>query len=69
MNSPMPLEIYLPNMRKKSLMQQCRFVPSFEVEGRRYKGYPSDAVEEYIKYNPQPADFSVWLQNNWQQIK
>lgn len=41
----------------------------FECEGRLYYGDTVNAIKEFIKNNPQPADLSVWLQDNWEAVK
>lgn len=50
--------------RIMNLLKDCKHVSCFEHEGRLYKCYEVDAVKEFIKNNPTPADMSVWFQNN-----
>ena len=64
-----PLEPNPYYERLSNLMAKCNRVLAFEVEGVIYKGYEVDAVKEFIKQNPNKADFAVWLDNNYQILK
>ena len=50
------------------LMESCKSIDCFEHEGRTYKGDKVMAAKSFIKNNPQPADFSVWLQDHYRQL-
>ena len=55
--------------RKSKLRKQCYLNICFEHEGRIYLGNPDKAIDSFIKNNPNPADFSVWLQDNFRELK
>jgi len=55
--------------RKNKLRKQCSLNVCFEHEGRIYLGSPDKAVQMFIENNPNPADFSVWLQKNFREVK
>jgi len=51
------------------LFDRCVEVSVFKHENRMYLGNLTNAVKRYIKNNPTPSDFSVWLQNNYKELK
>ena len=56
---------YTPEQKRKyDLINSCNAIDCFTHEGRIYAGSIIYAVESFIKNNPNPADFSVWLQKN-----
>jgi len=54
--------------RLLNLIDSCEDVHVFKHEGRMYFGNKTQAVKDYIKNNPTPSDFSVWLQNNYKEL-
>ncbi len=52
------------NERKKELMP----VKCFKYNGVIFKGNYEMAAALFVYENPQPADFYVWLQNNYKQL-
>lgn len=54
--------------RYKKLLKECKDIGVFEHEGRLFKGYKAFAVVQFIKSNPEPEDFNVWLQDNYEGI-
>lgn len=54
--------------RQSSLLSECHQINAFEHEGRIYLGHNVTAVKNFIKNNPTPADFGVWLQKNYKEI-
>lgn len=57
------------NERLLKLLDKTENVLAFEYEGVKYLGNNVTAVKRFINDNPQPADFHVWLQDNYHQIK
>lgn len=55
--------------RYKKLQDKCTEIDIFECEGRYYYGTSVNAIKAFIDNNPQPADLSVWLQDNWEEFK
>lgn len=55
--------------RYKNLIRQTRDVSLFEHDGRYYKVNKTYAILKFIYDNPQPEDFSVWLQQNFEEYK
>lgn len=55
--------------RLLNLIDRCVEVSVFKHENRMYVGNITNAVKRYIKNNPMPSDFSVWLQNNYKELK
>jgi hypothetical protein len=55
--------------RRNNLVEQIEKVKCFKVGGLFFIGKYKEAVEKFIENNPEPADFFVWLQNNWKQLK
>lgn len=55
--------------RFKKLEKQITEMDIFECEGRYYYGNHIEAIKRFINSNAQPADFSVWLQDNWEAFK
>ena len=52
--------------RYRNLLQQTKPVNFFEHEGTIYKGNQRIAAINFMLDNPTPADFKVWLDNNYQ---
>ncbi len=77
MNDGMPINTknteeidYTPEqLREMSLFRKCIQIDCFMVEDRIFKGYFVSAVKEFTKNNPQPADFYVWLQDNYTELR
>jgi len=40
----------------------------FQYEGRFFIGKLETAIQNFIKNNPDPADFYVWLQDHYTEI-
>jgi hypothetical protein len=57
---------YLNRLMK--LINSCEKVSVFKHEGRMFLGDEIQAAKEFIANNPQLADFSVWLQQNYKEI-
>jgi len=55
--------------RLLNLIDSCEEISVFKHENRMYLGNLTNAVKRYIKNNPTPSDFSVWLQNNYKELK
>ena len=55
--------------RMNKLLDSMEPVHAFRHEGRMYLGYLVNAATDFIKNNPFPADFSVWLQDNYKELK
>lgn len=51
------------------LTKECKQIEAFEYEGVKYLGYFVNAVKDFISSTNYPADFHVWLQTNYTQIK
>lgn len=49
----------------KNLLDKCKEWEFFEHEGRIYRGHYITACKEFIKNNPTGGDFSVWLQDHY----
>lgn len=62
-------ELNPDEIRIMELLKKCTDVLAFEYEGVKYLGYHVTAIKQFVADNPQPADFHVWLQNNYKQIK
>lgn len=56
----------LREMRFFKLFRECSDLKVFRNNGNFYKGSGAEAVQEFIKANPEPADFHVWLQDNYE---
>jgi hypothetical protein len=54
--------------RAINLLKKISDVTVFEYEGVMYMGSKLLAVRDFMKNNPQPADFHVWLQDNNKKI-
>ena len=54
--------------RSAKLIDKCKIVPAFSYEGIVYEGYIEKAVFDFIKAEPNPADFHVWLQKNYKTL-
>ena len=54
--------------RLLNLIDSCHEVEVFTHENRMYLGNITNAVKRYIKDNPTPSDFGVWLQDNYKQL-
>lgn len=55
--------------RLLSLLAQCEEVATFELEGRMFLGYKPEVIKAFIKANPLPVDFSVWVQQHYRELK
>lgn len=42
---------------------------AFQHNGTMYLGNAVEVIKNFIKNNPEPADFNTWLQRNCQEIK
>lgn len=72
MNSLGEMSIYLNDAqyeRMKQRMDELKPVQCFEYNGNLFKGDYKKAALLFVYNNPDPADFFVWLQNNYEQIK
>lgn len=58
----------ITNQSRFELWRQLDYVPAFSLGGRIFLGNASDAVADFIKANPEPADFYVWLQDNYKEV-
>ena len=54
--------------RLLNLFDSCEDVAVFKHGDRMYFGDKYSAVREYIRCNPEPSDFSVWLQQNYKEV-
>lgn len=54
--------------RLLDLTDSCHEIEVFSHENRIYLGNRTNAVKLYIKNNPEPSDFGVWLQDNYKQL-
>ena len=54
--------------RIMKLLSKCKEVSFFEYEGVFYKGDRVKAIKDFCNSQPYPADFHVWLQDNYQQF-
>ena len=57
------------NKRKEQLLKRGTNMTIFEVEGSFYIGKLEDAIDRFIYNNPRLADFSVYLQKNYKEVK
>jgi hypothetical protein len=62
------IEIDANESRLLNLVDSCEDVEVFKHGSRMYFGNKIQACKNYIQNNPTPADFSVWLQNNYKQL-
>jgi hypothetical protein len=63
-----PVEYSPDEKRLMDLLSKVKDIPCFEYEGVKYLGYHVEAVKEFCENTTYPADFHVWLQNNYKQI-
>ncbi len=57
------------NTRQQNLLAKTTPITVFAYEGRYYLGDRNIAIASFIHNEPQPADFSVWLQDNMTEFK
>ena len=51
-------------------LRQMKDVNVFECGGRLFLGYSADVAKAYQKSHPEgDADFEVWVQNNYPELK
>lgn len=50
-----------------ALINECKEVPVFKIDGFYFKGSMSNAVEKYVDQNPSKK-FIIWLQDNYKQL-
>ena len=54
--------------RLLELTKRCKRVEAFEFEGVKYLGNFTAACKQFCKETQYPADFHVWLQDNYKPI-
>ena len=55
--------------RVTKLMRQCTEVDVFELEGVYFLGYYPEVIKEFVKNNPHPSDFYVWVTMNYSKLE
>lgn len=55
--------------RMRNLLKNIKPIKCFEYEGTIFKGDRLRATLDFVNRNTYPADFYVWLQNNYEIIK
>jgi hypothetical protein len=51
-----------------TLVNKCKSIQVFEYEGEMCLGSLIDACKDFVKNNPNPADFHVWLQDHYERL-